>query len=137
MNTNKIMIYNDNNYRIYDLVLTEYPIIDIQYETDNNKYENNNAEFTIFDNHVNSPQRIVKSSGKITDVYHDQKLFMFSLTTTSLGRNKRKNEISILGLDKNNKYELLYTDYPNEMAKYVNLFINDKYIGIYKINYQK
>ena len=51
----------------------------------------------------------------------------------SLGHNKRDNHISILGMSLFHKYVLNR----NDNSKKIQLFINNKYIGLYSIEGKK
>ena len=123
----KIMIYNDKLYRIYDLVVTELPILSVSY--------GNNTEFELFDNHVNSPQRIIKSQGRIKKVGNNE--YVFSLFKRSIGKNKRDNYISLFGMEKRNEYVIKYADRIDKNEMYVQFFINNKYMGIYSIGHRE
>ena len=125
----KVMIYNDTNYRIYDLVVTDLPIININYkEEDLNKRIP--IEIYIFDNHIDAYARVIKSDGMLI-IIEEGKEYRFSLKQESLGHNNRDNKISILGLPKHHEYLLNQ----NSNGKYVNLFMNNEYQGTYSLDY--
>lgn len=139
----KIMVYNNNEYKIYSLVVTNYPILSVTYKDTNSKKNNIDINVYIFDNHVDSPQRVLKSDGKLKIIDEDKE-YSFSLKKESLGHNKRKNHISIFGMEKRDEYLIKVTDTTNENEKYVHFFINGKYKGLYtfgpkdkRINYFK
>ena len=125
----KIMIYNDVSYRIYTLSITNLPILNINYLKSNigNIKE---VEIELFDNRIKSTQKYLKSIGRLIIKNNEYELL---LKKESLGHNKRENKISILGMDKRGEYILKKVD--NEKNKNsINVFINNKYIGIYTIN---
>ena len=93
----KVMIYNNQSYRIYSFVVTSYPILSITYHGDEISTGKINIELEIFDNHVDSPRRFLKSDGKLR-VIEDNQEYSFSLVKESLGNNKRDNYISIFGM---------------------------------------
>lgn len=128
-NSIKIMIYNDKEYRIYTLVATNYPILNISYEKDTNKRKID-ADIYIFDNYVDSTRRVLKSLG-ILRIIEEDKEYSFSLKKESLGHNERDNHISVFGMDKHNEYLIKATDTTNKIERYVQFFINNKYKGIY------
>jgi len=126
--TIEIMIYNDNYYRIYKLNITSLPIISINYKND----KKNIVDINIFDNKTKDIQRVIISEGKLL-VIVDNEEYIFELTKESLGKNKRENNISVLGMDKHNEFKLTKLDNIDEDLKKIKLFINNKYIGIFKI----
>jgi len=130
-NNTKILIYTKEEYRIYNLSITNYPTINITYDNINNKTKIP-IYIEIFDNYVNSPQRLIKSDGKLRIIEEDNK-YTFSLIKESLGHNKRENHISILGMDKENEYVLNKVTTTENNTKYVELFINNEYKGLYSI----
>lgn len=126
----KIMIYNKNSYRVYSLVVTNYPLIN--FTLDSNDEKKNSVEIEIFDNHKGNVQRMVKSNGRLLTDKGDEE-FIFNLTKESVGRNKRKNTISILGMNKNNEFRLTKISETEEDKKYVQVFINNEHKGLYLI----
>ena len=128
----KIMIYNDKDYRVYSLVVTNYPILNVIYK--DNKDEKNKvvALLELFDNHTHSPQRVLKSDGKIR-VIEENNIYSFELFRESLGNNKRKNHVSIFGMEKRDEYIIKKVDITNNEDRYIRLFINNKYSGLYSL----
>lgn len=126
----KIMIYNNNEYKIYSLVVTNYPILSVTYKNQNSQKNNINIDIYLFDNHVDSPQRVLKSDGKLKIIEEDKE-YSFSLKKESLGHNERKNHISVFGMEKRDEYLIKVTDTTNEKEKYVHFFINGEYKGLY------
>ena len=128
----KIIIYNDKNYKEYSLCITEFPILNINMDEKNNISEKNNmkVDIYIFDNHIDSPKRVVKSYGKIKKE-NDNYYLLFK--QESLGHNRRDNPISIFGMDMHDEYILEKESSTTERNKFIRLFINDEYQGIYSI----
>ena len=128
--TVKIMVYNKKYYHIYNLVVTKYSLLSIDYD-ENYSEKNFPMKLTLFDNHEDSIRRLVESDGKIM-IIKDKAEYYFSLTMNSLGRNKRDNEISFFGMNPSNKYILLRVKNENDDDfNCVELFINNKYKGLY------
>ena len=125
----QLLIYNDNEYRLYTLVITKYPLINFNYQYHDNS-KKIPVDITIFDNNNKNPQKIIKSMGKLT-ITNNKEQYLFSLSKESLGHNKRDNEISLFGLEKEHEYML--TKNINNQSKNIKVFINNKYIGIYAI----
>ncbi len=127
----KIMIYNNNEYKIYSLAVTNYPILSVTYKN-NNKNNNIDIDVYLFDNHVDSPQRVLRSDGKLKIIEEDKE-YSFSLKKESLGHNQRKNHISVFGMEKRDEYLIKVTDTTNKKEKYVHFFINGEYKGLYTL----
>ena len=129
------MLYNDNEYRVYKLVATRYPILNVTYKgvVNDSKVD---IELYIFDNYVNSSRRVLKSDGVLRIIDDDQE-YGFSLKKESLGHNIRNNPVSIFGMEKQSEYLIRVTDISNKNEKYVNFFINNEYKGIYIFGYKK
>ena len=131
---NYLMIYDQKRYRMYQIVLTNRPLVSAFYSIDNNTYKHREVKYYIFDNNVNSTMKVIKTDGKLVDYYQDGEKYIMSLTLLSLGNNRRKNKISLFGLERNNKYILSRSnDYDNNNLK-IDLFINNRYKGVYEIN---
>ena len=128
----KIMIYNDSEYRIYNLVVTNYPILNLVYKEDINGKKRVPVELELFDNHVDSPQRVLKSDGFLRIINENQE-YSFSLIMESLGHNKRGNYISIFGMEKRDEYIIKKVDNSINNERYVLFFINNKYNGLYSL----
>ena len=132
----KVIIYNDNSYRIYTLVVTKYPILNVSYKGEYNNRKKMNIKLEIFDNYVNSPNRVLKSDGELR-IIEDDKEYAFSLKKESMGHNERENHISIFGMEKQNEYLIKATDTTDKKAKYVQFFINNEYKGLYTFGYNE
>lgn len=131
----KIILYNDKEYRIYTLVVTKYPILNITYKEEFNKRKVD-VDIYVFDNYINSPRRVLKSNGRLKIIEED-KIYSFSLLKDSLGHNERNNHISLFGMDKQNEYLIKVTNKINDKERYVQLFINNKYKGIYTFTHNE
>lgn len=132
----KIMIYNDKYYRIYTLVATKYPILNITYQEKDNNKRKLDMELELFDNYINSHRRVLKSNGLLRIIEED-KIYSFSLIKESLGHNERDNHISIFGMKKQNEYLIKATNTINDKERYVQFFINNKYRGIYTFGHNE
>ena len=126
----KILIYNDKEYRIYNLVATNYPLLNINYKDDTNNKIKISMNLELFDNHVDSHQRVLKSEGKLRILKEDEE-YSFSLTKESLGHNKRENHVSIFGMEKRDEYLIKVTNATNDDERYVQFFLNGEYKGLY------
>lgn len=130
----KIMIYNDNEYHIYKLICTDFPIINITYKQEvKNKQKNNQAEIYVFNNLGNMPNRVTISSGKVKVEKDDE--YIFSLNMLTPGKNIRENKISILNMKPNSEYIL--TKASNNLEKnknIVHLFVNNESKGLYYLS---
>ena len=134
--TVKIMVYNKKYYHIYSLVVTKYSLLSIDYD-ENYSEKNNPMKLSLFDNHEDSIRRLVESDGKIM-IIKDNVEYHFSLTMNSLGRNKRVNEISLFGMSPSNKYILLRVkNEKDDDFNCVQLFINNKYKGLYVLEHRE
>ena len=138
----KIMIYNDEEYHIYDLICTDLPLLNIKYKEDvGNKQKNIPIEIYLFNNLSNTTNKITLSSGKLKI---NEGSLSFSLNKTSPGKNVRDNKISILNMKPNSEYTLTQVmnkeseniDTSGEPKNHrVELFINNEYKGIYLLGY--
>lgn len=90
----------------------------------------------IFDNHENVPQRVIKSDGRLR-VIEENKEYSFTLKKESLGHNERNNPISLFGMGKQNEYLIKVTNMINDKEKYVQFFINNKYMGLYTLSHNE
>ena len=132
----KIMLYDNTSYRIYALVATNYPILNVTYKGEENNKKKVDIEAYLFDNHVDSPIRVLKSDGKLKIIEEDRE-YSFSLKKESLGRNERENYVSIFGMEKSDEYLIKVANIINDKEKYVRFFINNKYKGIYSLRYNE
>ena len=127
--TNEVdmIIYNDKNYRVYKLVLTNMPILSINYKEETNNKVKIPVDIYLFDNDVNTSNKVLKSKGDLT-IIKESSEYILSLKKESLGRNKRDNNVSLFGMEKHDEYLVKVT---NNNTNYINLFINNKYVGRY------
>lgn len=131
----KIMVYNNEEYNIYDLIYTDLPIVNIKYnENIENKQKNIPMEIYVFNNLANTPNRITISKGKLK--INEGGNYTFSLDMITPGNNIRDNKISILNMKPNSHY-ILTTEESKDANKNhkVELFINNEYKGIYYLGY--
>lgn len=140
----KIMIYNDSSYRIYSLLCTRFPILNITSKDQENDSRKQSIlmKMYFFDNLENSSNRIIKSDG-ILNIENDSN-YKMHLEVLSPGRNIRDNVISIMGMEPSSRYDLskVKSLEEDETMKYednnlIELFIDNKYKGIYKIEVVK
>lgn len=135
----KVMIYNEKEYRIYNLICTDYPILNICYNKNEEINQKNiPMEIYLFDNLTNIPNKIIISSGKIKT---NGENYVFSLHMLTPGKNKRDNKLSILNMKPSSEYILTpkNNELKNEMDKYysVEVFFNNEYKGIYSLGYNE
>lgn len=140
----KIMIYNDKEYHIYDLICTDFPILNIRYkENVGDKQKNIPMEIFIFNNLTNTPNKITVSNGKLKISENN---YAISLNMITPGKNIRDNKISILSMKPNSEYILApinneensieITESNKEPKNHrVELFINNEYKGLYSLGY--
>lgn len=139
----KVIIYNDDFYHIYNLVLTNKPILNINYKNiRENNTRNIKANLSLFDNRVDAFNKVFNSNVNLSII--NNKDYIFSLTISSPGHNKRKNNISLLDMPKHNTYKLsilsnnsLWVNPNDENSNNhsVELFINNEYIGLYTLEH--
>lgn len=133
----KVIIYNQYEYRIYNLKCTDLPIMNISYSIEDEINENNiPMEMYVFDNLSNIPNKITVSRGKIKNA---QGSYIFSLQMLTPGKNKRENRRSILNMKPSSEYML--TKVPNitntnttiqpQQTHKIELFLNNQYQGTY------
>lgn len=134
--TLKVLLYDDSSYRIYTLVTTKYPILNVSYNGEYNNRKKINIKLEVFDNYVNSPNRVLKSDGELRIIEEDKE-YAFSLKKESMGHNERENHISIFGMEKQNEYLIKATDTMDKEAKYVQFFINNEYKGLYTFGHNE
>ena len=135
----KVMIYNEKEYHIYNLVCTDFPILNIEYlEEAGDKQKNIPIEIYLFDNLTRTPRRITVSEGNLKINGENLK---FSLNMMTPGKNKRENRLSIFNMPPNSEFTL--TKVTGEATKinqqlknfYVELFINNEYQGKYILGF--
>ena len=165
------IIYNDTHYAEFSFVVTTLPVMSLEsnhpeYSPDSFITNKKSAvRMTLFDNAQNAGhlQRMtvseadVKTRGR-SSLHYPQKSYRLSLSYVSLGHNKRKNPLSLLGLRFDRNWILyapfndpekirnifshnLWWDWGAEnnsfaikngsQGRFVELFINGQYQGIY------
>ena len=143
----KVMIYTQKEYHIYNLVCTDFPLLNITYN-EGEEYSQKNVpmEFYLFNNLNSTTNRVTISSGKFKTTENG---YTFSLKMKSPGKNIRDNRVSILNMKPHNEYTLTNIDDTYEIdTKSLNenydkkprdnrvlVFINNEYKGIYTLGY--
>lgn len=133
----KIMIYDEKEYHIYNLKCTDFPILNISYNGNEEISEKNiPMEMYLFDNLTNIPNKITISSGKVK---MNGSNYVFSLHMLTPGKNKRNNRVSILNMKPNSEYTLTPISNGPENDININhrveLFFNNEYKGVYFFEY--
>lgn len=139
----KIMIYNNSKYHIYNLVCTDFPILNISYKMDiGDKHKNIPMKMYLFNNLSSSTNRVTISDGKFKALSDG---YSFSLNMLTPGKNVRENRISILNMKPSNEYILTpvtvdENQVPDEASSGKNnrvlLFINSEFKGIYSLSHK-
>ena len=131
----KIIIYNQKQYKIYNLKCTDLPIMNISYSNEDEISEKNiPMEMYLFDNLSNIPNKITVSRGKIKN---EQGSYIFSLQMLTPGKNKRDNRRSILNMKPSSEYILTKdqttsnTQAQQQPKHKIELFLNNQYQGTY------
>ena len=164
----EMLAYNDNEYKRYQLKCTTLPLLNIECpEEIVSDTDELLMDITLFDNRKGAVGRITHSDGTIhtrgaSTKDHPKKSFRFSLTQNSLGENRRKNNVSLLGMRQDDDW-ILYPAYNDQEKirnvfssnlwkyscdtdnrykistgteyKYLELFINGEYHGLYALGY--
>ena len=158
----EMLIYNDNDYNVINIVCTKLPILTIDYDEliTNETYVTMNMY--LYDNRKDIVKRDISSSGNIryrgvTALNYDKKGYRFNLVD-----NNQNNHISLLGMRKDDDW-ILYAAYNDQekirnvfstrlwyeccrgnntykvansmQYKYVELFMNGEYNGLYALGY--
>ncbi|MBP5303834.1 MAG: hypothetical protein J6Z00_02985 [Clostridia bacterium] len=134
-NAIKVMFYNTDSYKIYNLVVTNYPLLNVQIKDNAPQKKKIPVELEVFDNHVNSPRRLTKSAADL-QIKKQNEEYTLSLKKESLGRNERENPLSLFGLEKRDAYVLKAAKTTNEGERYVQFFINNQYLGLYSFGFK-
>ena len=135
-----IMIYNEKEYHIYNLKCTDFPILNISYNQNDETNKNSvSMEIYLFDNLSNIPNKITISRGKLK-INDDN--YTFSLHMLTPGKNKRNNKLSILNMKPNSEYvlskvnqDISQEDNLENKKHIVELFLNNEYQGIYLLGF--
>lgn len=135
----KIMIYNEKEYHIYNLKCTDFPILNINYNRNEEINQKNiPMEMYLFDNLTDIPNKITISKGKFK---MNADNYIFSLHVLTPGKNKRDNKLSILNMKPNSEYILKEANNNSENVvnknHRVELFLNNEYKGAYFLEHIK
>ena len=141
-----VMIYNDNQYHIYNLSCTDFPILNINYDVSNMENKNIHADIYLFNNLSNSVNRVIKSRIKL-DIIEKENLkkdYVFSLKMLTPSDNVRDNPVTFLDMKPSSRYTLEELENIEENQKdfrpnnrLVELFINNEYVGLYSLKVDK
>lgn len=165
-----ILVYTDTEFSIYNLKCTTLPLLNINCENIEDMLTNEDTfdmSLRLFDNSKNAANRIIKSDGKMhkrggMSSAYPKLGYKLSLTTKSLGNHTRNNNISLLGMRKDDDW-ILYAAYNDQEKvrnvfamnlwnescaknnmfdvdngneyKYIEVFINNVYWGLYALGY--
>ena len=133
----KIMIYTNDNYKIYNLYCSMLPFLNISFNEEFKTAKSNiPMDVYVFDNLANSTNRVIKSKGRLSISYNssDEQEYSFSLFVTSPGKNQRGNMISLFNTKPHKEYTLkLPSDDKKGIA--VEVFINNEYKGLYEFGF--
>lgn len=132
-----LMIYDETDYRLYRLKCTEFPVINISYDTSKEWKENDIlSDVFVFNNHENSINRIVVSKAHFET--EDEGYYKLKLFSLSPGKSRRKSQTQILELKPSNSYYLEKMDEikdgDEQVGSIVEFFINGVPQGKYEIN---
>lgn len=113
-----IIVYNNNEYKEYELVCTTLPLLCINTENEVNiAEEDTNGDLFLFDNRENVRQRSIKSKALFhlrgtSSKQYDKKPYKLSLIKEIDKKNNIKNKINLLGLRLSDEYILnaMYID---------------------------
>ena len=162
----QLIFYNNNNYIIYNLKCTTLPLININTEKNIGREDVKMSVSLFDNRKSSTRRTVLSDGlihvrGKSSSV-RPKKSYKISLTNESLGNHKRKNNISLLGMRADDDW-ILYAPYNDQekirnvfasklwydisdnnsfntkfgyQYKYVELFINNKYHGLYALGYK-
>ena len=105
----KVLLYDNNTYRIYGLYCTSFPMLNIVYDEQNaNGNKNIPMNMYLFSNFDNGINRAVRSEGTISENEGEDGVanYKFSLKMTTPNNNERDNVISLLHMRPNSEYYL-------------------------------
>ena len=130
----QMMIYDENDYHIYNLKCTDFPILNISYdENEKDKQKNISMKMYLLDNLSDIPNKVIISDGKFK-INEDN--YIFSLHMLTPGKNKRNHKISILNMKPHSEYILKpINDVVENENHRVELFLNNEYKGVYSLGY--
>ena len=135
----KLMIYNNSQYHIYSLICMDFPVLNISCDIKSEKdLKNLQADIYLFDNLSNMPNKVTRSRGKLDILENGE--YKLSLNMLSPGKDKRKNNISLFGMNPYNEYTLYPLNDEKSMTNeghYIELFVNNEYVGLYSLEHFK
>ena len=130
------ILYNDTHYAEYFFTVTTLPVVSLEsnhpeYSPDSFISSKKSAvRMTLFDNRQETGhvQRVIVSEADVktrgqTSLKYPQKSYRLSLSYVSLGHNKRKNSLSLLGMRTDDDW-ILYAPY-NDPDKVRNIFAHN------------
>jgi len=125
------------------LICTKFPTLIINYNMNKENRKNNiPINIYLFDNLTDSNNRITRSDGRMNVERNDN--YMLHLELLSPGKNVRDNVISIMGMEPTSRYILtkINTLEDSNNTRYednhiIELFIDNKYMGLYEIEVLK
>ena len=121
-----IMIYNNSSYAVYSLQTKTLPMVHLTYHEYLSKISD--CQLKILDNQKKSTRKVIQSDASISI---EDDLYVVSLRKESIGRNKRKNDISIFNHPKVDMFLLKREEINQEEKEKVELFVNHEYRGSY------
>lgn len=124
--TVSIMIYNNSSYTVYSLQKKTLPMVHLTYHEYLSKISD--CQLKILDNQKKSTRKVIQSDASINI---EDDLYVVSLRKESIGRNKRKNDISIFNHPKVDVFLLKKEEIDQEQKEKVELFVNHEYRGSY------
>ena len=131
----KVMIYTEDSYKVYGLYCTMLPFLNITYDESELLQVNIPMNIYIFDNLAKSTNRIIKSEGEFS--IKEKKSgdeYSFSMSVVSPGNNKRENMISLFNMEPHKEYLLKHSS-EDKMGLGIEVFINNKYQGLYELDF--
>ena len=166
----EVLTYNDKYYKVESIILTKLPILKLNYTavfSDITEEDIVDMTMYLYDNREKISNRIITSTGTLklrgsSSLNYPKKSYHLNLTKNSASDVVRGNDISLLGMRKDNDWILsaLYSDNEkirntfssqlwydccsnnNEYSintgtehKYVELLINGEYKGLYTLGY--
>ena len=159
--TLEMLVYTDTEYNIIKIKCTTLPTLSITYNDEVTKEEYINMNLSLFDNSKGLIDRLVTSDGLIKYRGASTMVYPKKGYRINLREDDKPNHVSLLGLRKDDDY-ILYAAYndPEKIRnvfstklwyetrynnlfnlsngmeyKYVELFINNKYKGLYALGY--
>lgn len=120
------MVYSDKEYKIYSLICTDMPMLNIISPDEEKGF----ATIFLMDNLTNKPNKITISDAKINKDEEDNYMISFEMRTP--GKNIRKNKVSLFNMPPESDY-ILEVSKTERSSINVELFTNNKYVGKYTL----